>query len=307
MASLLGAGALAGLGCSTDPAPQSGGKDAGADVSSSGSGTGGSTGSGGTTTGSGGATGSGGVTGSGGSGSGGASGSGGSGSGGASGSGGSGSGGSSGSGGGNPGPDASADTVSGAHPTCTLVIGVSVTYDWFTGGFETGVDNARWEGLAPAAAGRSFIEDWADPTSGLWTMGKLSPCTQNAANPDRVIFVGVNWTFNSAAQWLAQYDAVIATLKAKYSNLKSIYLDTLIRGPGNKNCGGNDATSEVVVRPYIDDAIGMAVAKYPGLVKAAPKLYVPNCGVFTGAGPHFTAAGIRVVAKVYSDNYATDQ
>jgi hypothetical protein len=199
---------------------------------------------------------------------------------------------------------------SGTHPTCTLVIGVSVTYDWFTGGFEaqgSGIDNARWEGLAPSVARMSFIQNWADPNSDLWSMAKLSPCTTNANNPDRVIFVGVNWDYNTPAQWMTQYDAVIATLKAKFSNLKTIYLDTLIRGPMNKNCGGNDATSEVVVRPYIDTAIQMAVAKYPGLVKAATKLYVPNCQVFTGAGPHFTAAGTRTVAKVYSDLYATDQ
>ncbi|HXI60369.1 MAG TPA: hypothetical protein VNO55_30110, partial [Polyangia bacterium] len=182
-------------------------------------------------------------------------------------------------------------------------------YDWFTGGFEmgAGIDGAHWQGLAPSTPLMSFIQDWANPSSPLYNMAKLSPCTSGSTNPDRVILVGVNFSLKSAAEWLAQYDAAVKTIQAKYPGVKEIDLDTLIRGPGNKNCGGADATSEVVVQPFVDDAIAMAVAKYPNLVKAAPKLYVPSCSVFTGAGPHFTAAGVKVVAKVYSDYYVNHQ
>jgi hypothetical protein len=210
--------------------------------------------------------------------------------------------------GGTDGAPAADGSMSNRH-TCTLVIGVSVTYDWFTGGFlmGAGIDDGRWEGLAPSMPAVSFIEDWANPNSPLWAMNKLSPCTTNADNPDRVIFVGVNWNYSTAAEWVTQYDAVIKTIQGKFPSVKTIYLDTLIRGPGNHNCGGSDATSEVVVQPYIDDAIQMEIAKNPGFIEAAPKLYVPNCNVFTGQGPHYTAAGVKVVAKVYSDYYVNDQ
>ena len=89
--------------------------------------------------------------------------------------------------------------------TCTQVMGVSVTYDWFTGGFEmgAGIDGAHWQGLAPATPLMSFIQDWANPNSPLYNMAKLSPCTSGSTNPDRVIIVGVNFSLTTAAQWLA--------------------------------------------------------------------------------------------------------
>ena len=292
IASLIGAAALqSASGCSSD---SSGGSQTGSGGSTSGSG---GSGTGGAVNGSGGA-----ASGSGGSGIGGS----------GEGTGGSGAG-TGGSvittDGGGSGGAAPADGPTSKGYTCTLVIGVSVTHDWFTGGFEmgAGIDNTRWEGLAPVQADVSFIQIWADPNAALWKMAKLSPCAMNPDNPDRVIFVGVNWTYTTAAEWLTQYDAVVKTIQGKFSNVKTIYIDTLIRGPNNHNCGGNDATSEVVVRPFIDDAIQTEVAKTPGLLKAAPKLYVPDCNVFMGAGPHFTAAGVKAVAKVYSDYYVNDQ
>ena len=289
VASLLGAAALYALaGCSSDSSGsgQTGSGGSGAPASGSGGGTGGAaTGSGGATTGSGGSGGSSAGTG----------------------------GDTGGSvvttdGGGSGGAPATDGPTSKGY-TCTVVMGVSVTHDWFVGGFEmgTGIDNARWEGLASPQGEISFIQEWADPNSALWKMDKLSPCAMNADNPDRVIFVGLNWNYKTVAEWLTQYDAVVKTIQAKFTNVKTIYLDTLIRGPGNHNCGGADATSHVVVWPFIDDALQMEVAKNPTLLKAAPKLYVPDCNVFMGAGPHYTAAGVKVVAKVYSDYYANDQ
>ena len=42
--------------------------------------------------------------------------------------------------------------------TCTEVIGVSVTGDWFNAGFEEGLDNGRWQVRWKSHA---FIEGWA--------------------------------------------------------------------------------------------------------------------------------------------------
>ena len=205
---------------------------------------------------------------------------------------------------------APSDTTAPRMFTCTIVIGPSFTYDWYTAGFETepGIDNTRWEALAPSAAGASFIQDWADAANtALWNLAKVSPCAQRAVNPDRIIFVGVNWTYTTSADWLTQFEAVIKTIQTKFPDSKEIDLATLIRGPGNQSCGGPDETSQVVIPSFVDDAIQLAVANHVGVVKAAPKLEAPSCDVFVGPGPHLTAAGAKVVAKVYSDYYVANQ
>src|SRR5258706_307646 len=91
---------------------------------------------------------------------------------------------------------------------CNVVMGDSVTYDWYTGGFENGVDGSRWEAMAPTQSGLSFIQLWNDPQNQLWTMAKISPCTQHADTPDRAIFLGVNWVYRPGAEWVTQLDAI---------------------------------------------------------------------------------------------------
>jgi len=185
---------------------------------------------------------------------------------------------------------------------CNIVIGTSVVYDWFTSGFENGVDGSRWEGLAPSQALMSFIQMWNDPNSQLWTMAKQSPCTEHAATPDRAIFGGVNWDYTTAAEWVTQLDAIVKMLQLKFPGIKEIDLMTMLRAPNNMSCG----STETVVQPFIDQAIATVAAKYPGLVEIAPKMYAPDCNVFTGGGPHFTTAGKATIAKLYSDYYAKE-
>lgn len=185
---------------------------------------------------------------------------------------------------------------------CNLLIGTSVQHDWFGSGFEAGVDDSRWEALAPAQARISFIQTWADPNSSLWTMAKMSPCQANAENPDRVIFVGVNWEYTTAAQWVTQLEAVVGVLEAKFTNLREIDLMTMLRAPGNVSCG----SVETVVQPFVDEAIQTVATNHPALIRISPKTYAPSCDVFTGGGPHFTADGMKTVAKLYSDYYAAE-
>ena len=180
--------------------------------------------------------------------------------------------------------------------------GDSVTHDWFSNGFGAGLDKSRWEALAPTQAGMAFIQFWADPNSTLWSMTKLTPCNQGAGKPDRIIFKGVNWQYTTAAEWVTQFEAVLHVIQAKFPGVKEIDLATMLRGPGNMSCG----STETVVQPFIDDAIQTIVGRYPKLVRAAPKVYAPSCNVFSGGGPHFTAAGVQVVAKLYSDVFAAE-
>jgi hypothetical protein len=206
--------------------------------------------------------------------------------------------GSAGSGGG----DGGAPAHSAKDFTCNLLIGTSVQHDWFTSGFETFVDGARWEALAPAQSSISFIQMWADPNSTLWSMAKSTPCTQNANNPDRVLFAGVNWQYTTAAEWVTQYEAVIGVLQAKFPGIKEIDLMTMLRAPNNMSCG----SAETVVQPWIDEAIQTVAGRHPTLVRVAPKVFAPSCAVFTGGGPHFTADGMKTIAKVYGDLYAAE-
>jgi hypothetical protein len=186
---------------------------------------------------------------------------------------------------------------------CNIVLGVSVTYDWFTSGFESYVDGARWEAMAPSKSKVAFIQNWSNPNDPIWTLDKLSPCAQNAATPERVIFTAVNWKYTSSAEWVAQLDAVVAVLQTKFPGVKEIDLLTMLRAPGNNSCG-ND---ETVVKPIIDEAFVTIATKYPNLVRIGPKLEAPDCDVFVHGGPHFTPTGKEAVAKVYGGYYAQEQ
>jgi len=63
---------------------------------------------------------------------------------------------------------------------------------------------------------------------------------------------------------------------------------------------------EDVVQPFIDEAFQTIVGKYPKLVRAAPKVFAPDCGVFTGGGPHLTDAGKTTIGKLYGELYAKE-
>src|SRR3954470_23431539 len=64
--------------------------------------------------------------------------------------------------------------------TCSLVIGIQATGDWFNGGFEKIVDNNRWELMAVHSG---FIDYWADPKDKIWGSKPSSACATNADNP----------------------------------------------------------------------------------------------------------------------------
>lgn len=180
--------------------------------------------------------------------------------------------------------------------TCTQVMGVSVTGDWFKAGFEVAEHDGRWQALTRKHA---FIELWGDPHDPIWSEPLASPCLKNSANPDRVIFTGVNWQFTTVDQWTAAFTTAVRTIKTKYPAIKRIELLTMLRGPGNHSCG-NDMT---VVAPTIDLAVAKVVAAFPKLVVAAPRFEAPGCDVFTKGGPHFTEEGMAKVAKVYATHY----
>jgi hypothetical protein len=186
--------------------------------------------------------------------------------------------------------------------TCNGMLGVSVNGDWFAAGFETVVDNAKWQLRWKT---QSFVEQWADPNNAVWNEPLVSACANGSTNPDRVLFTGVNWTYTTAAEWVTQLTAVIENIKTKYTAVKEVDLMTMLRAPGNKVCGDPAvaATKEQVTAPFLDEAIMTVAAKYPTLVRIAPPFYAPSCDVFLPNSPHYAAGKAAAVSKVFSDYY----
>jgi hypothetical protein len=194
-----------------------------------------------------------------------------------------------------------APAASAAAPAgfvCTQVMGVSVTADWFGAGFEEGLDGSRWQAVTRQHA---FVQLWADPKSDLWSIPPVSPCAARAGDPDRVLFTAVNWEYKTADEWAAALEKVVGTLRQKYPGLRRIELLTMLRGPGNATCG--DPRS--VVQPFVDEAVTRVASAHPDIVRVGPKLEAP-CDLFLKGGPHFVAAAMPAVARIYRAHYTAE-
>jgi hypothetical protein len=180
---------------------------------------------------------------------------------------------------------------------CTLIVGLTVTQEWFGAGFEDEVPNQRWQArLRP----HTFVDDWANPEHEAWREPVVSPCADRPESPDRVLVFVANWTLPDAAAWKEPLARLIRTVHEKFPALRRLELLTMLRAPQNQSCG--DPKS--VVEPYIDQALREAAAAAPGLVQVGPALQVPSCDVFEKGGPHFNASGRIVVAKLVARAYA---
>jgi hypothetical protein len=183
--------------------------------------------------------------------------------------------------------------------TCTLMIGILATEEWYDAGFETMVDNSRWE-LIYVHSG--FIELWANPQDPVWSTATMSPCAQNATKPDRVIFVALNFDFTTLAEWLPPVTAAVKNLEAKYPSAKRIELMSFIRAPGDAPCPQAPAKRSTIT-PAQDDAMAMVAAANPGLVVVAPQFEAKTCNEFSSNPPHPSPTGMTAWAKMMADYY----
>jgi hypothetical protein len=189
-----------------------------------------------------------------------------------------------GAGGGSEGGDG-AGSLGGPY-TCTLVIGILATQQYWAD-FQKLVDAAKWE-LVWVHSG--FVELWADPANAIWKTAITSPCAQGAQTPDRIVFVALNFDFNTLAQWLPPLTAAANNLHAKYPSARRIELGTFVRAPGNMACPQAPPPRSTISAAE-DQAIAMVVQSDPGLFAVAPPLEAASCGDFTSNPPHPTAAG----------------
>lgn len=182
---------------------------------------------------------------------------------------------------------------------CTLVIGISATGEWYRAGFEDLVDNARWE-LIQVHSG--FVTLWADPKSAVWSSKPTSACAKNAGSPDRIVFVALEFSFNTLDQWLPPLRAVVKNLQARYPGVRSIELATFVRAPGNKPCPQREPPRSTI--SAAQDAANLTVAQeHRGLVTVAPRFEADSCTQFTQSPPHATAAGATAWAKRIAAHY----
>jgi hypothetical protein len=182
---------------------------------------------------------------------------------------------------------------------CTLIIGINATGEWYKQGFESLVDNARWELMQ---IHNGFIEKWADPNDAYWSTAIYSPCAMNPKAPDRIMFVLSNFDYTTIEQWLPPLTAVLKNLQAKYPSAKNIELMTWVRAPGNMACPQAPAPRSVISAGE-DQAIAQAAKDNPKLVTVAPKFEAKACSEYTDNPPHPTAAGGMAWAKMFAAYY----
>ncbi len=211
----------------------------------------------------------------------------------------------------------SAGGSSTANYTCTEVIGIDSTNEWYTAGFETYVPDGKWQLLYHHPG---YVEDWGvasddvwkTPTSTVTTNAPtlLSPCTTNSNNPDRVIYNifvdGGDSSITNKAAYATGLANVVTQIKAHYSNVKRIDLLTMTRAPMNVACSSSNAAGSMIPQ-YEDDAVQMEVSSGTPAVVASPPFFVMACSDFDSTGgPHFSDAGKTNAAKLYGMYYASE-
>ena len=211
--------------------------------------------------------------------------------------------------------------------TCSMYIGAYLSMEWWNQGFQTGVDDGKWQ-LKWHHHGH--ITEWAKPTSPFWadtgnpnddSMGSPieSKCTQNSNAPDRIVFLTISWALTTEAAWTQALNADIANIRAKYPSVKRVDVMTMIRCPMNMQCnpkavlGGPDSDTNAGVQDcqvpgFADVAIAKLIAANPGYVALGPQFDSTMCNAPpespTHNGAHMTDADNKIAAMKMAAFYA---
>lgn len=184
--------------------------------------------------------------------------------------------------------------------TCNEVLGIGLTNEWYTAGFEDGVDGSRWQLRWSQGA---TMDVYADPGAAAWRAPVVSPCASATAAPDRVLFVAWSWAIHDADTWRVTLERAVNTVRSKVPSARAIELLTIVRGPGNTACGGPNAAESTRVPSYADTAAAEIAAASGGLVRIAPPFEAPTCDLFQQDSPHLTATGNATVARLIAAHY----
>jgi hypothetical protein len=183
--------------------------------------------------------------------------------------------------------------------TCSWVLGITTTGEWYKQGFEDIVDDDRWQ-VTPIEMGH--LEKWADPQHEIWQSPIQSACTQNSKMPDRIVFNATKYEWVTVEEFVPAYEAVIQNIKTKYPSVKRIDLITYGRAPGNMECVGANRPSYSYIKPVQDEAAAQMPGKYPGFVFVAPKWEHKSCSDF-GLCPHVSVEANKTLAKTIGEYF----
>lgn len=206
--------------------------------------------------------------------------------------------------------------------TCTEVIGLMTTGEWYNAGFVEGLGaglGAKWQGRF---AHYGYVMEYAKPDSYAWSPVALKgvnsvtltePCATGGAAPDRIVYQAWSWELTTEEDWVTHLEAALATIRAKRPSAKRIDLMTIIRGKDNGWCHpdkpplgpgtDHDATKQDCHVPaYIDAAFAKVAAHHPALVSVAPRFEAHACADKID-GIHLGKTQNAAVAKDIADHY----
>jgi hypothetical protein len=213
--------------------------------------------------------------------------------------------------------------------TCTEFIGAYMSMEWWGQGFE---DKLAAKGVAGASGDtwqlkwhhHGYIQAWGDPNNPFWldqgdpnddAQGApiQSPCVENSAAPDRIVFFAIDWEIEDEAGWITELNNDIAAIKLKRPSAKRIDIMPLVRCPGNTMCNPNAdygpganpvaGRQDCYVPPFVDSAIAAVIAQHPEIVAAGPVIEAPACRQPID-GAHLSNEGNQYVAQQMADFYA---
>jgi hypothetical protein len=205
--------------------------------------------------------------------------------------------------------------------TCTMFLGLLTTNEWYSQGFEEGVDGTKYELKYHHYA---YVRTWGDPNSPFWgetgnsfdlDQGSQiqSPCAMNPTAPDRMVFAALDWEMETKEEWKAALEMALGTFKGKYPSLKRIDIMTLIRCPDNSMCNANAdygpganmnaGRQDCYIPDYQDAAIAEVAAAHPDFVAVGPKVEAIACRQPVD-GAHLSGDANEQAAKDVAAYYA---
>jgi len=198
-------------------------------------------------------------------------------------------------------------SASGPKPTarCTLVVGFSVTVNWFEeGAFESipTIQDSQWELLAEGGADVSV---WSDPNLRAYARPPVSACGQP---PDRVVFqvAALGWRSRPVEDVVAALQASIANIRATWPSAEVIELIPIVGGPDAQPCvvpsqSGTRTVDASGMNPAMT-AIIAQVANGQDVV-AGPDLLLADCMQYLDGMGHLTQEGSEYIASVVAAHY----
>jgi hypothetical protein len=203
--------------------------------------------------------------------------------------------------------------------SCSTYIGAALSSEWWGQGFETIIDNTKWQ-LKWHHHG--FVEAWGDPASPFWGdtgdpndpnggSPYVSACTQNSKTPDRVVFLAMDWVLLTEQDWIAWLEKDLTAIKLKYPGVRWIDIMPTVRCPNNRMCnpnakpgpGANDGAGpeDCYIPPFEDSAIAKVVAGHADSVGLGPIVMATMCN--GGNGGHLTGADNKLAATAIGNFY----